>query len=141
MCLELGALLASIPFHSRITACPGKREHHGLVEEWKRLDFLDGLFCRGGGVEDNEGLAFGFEVLLSNKVDYRAVLGEDGGEGLFEEWDFDGFFKVANLEGGQRSVGSFEEGDCGRSYVYSELKGSVSGDLFPKNWGVQRERT
>lgn len=98
MCLELGALLASIPFHSRITACPGEREHHGFVEERERLNFLDGLFCRGNGVEDNEGLAFGFEVLLSNKVDDRAVLGEDGGKGLLEEWDFDRFFKVANLE-------------------------------------------
>lgn len=32
-------------------------------------------------------------------------------------------------------MGSFEEGDCGGSYVYSELKRSVSGGLFPKNWG------
>lgn len=107
MRLELGALLAGIPFHSRVTACLSEREHHGLVEERERLDFLDGLFCCGGGVEDNESLAFGFEVLLGDEVDDGAVLGEDGGEGLLEEWDLDGLFKVANLKGRQGLVGSF----------------------------------
>lgn len=113
MCLELGTLLAGIPFHSRVAACLGEREYHGLVEERERLDFLDGLFCRGGGVEDNESLTFGFEVLLGDEVDDGAVLGEDGGEGLLKEWDLDRFFKVADLEGRQGLVGSFEGRGCG----------------------------
>lgn len=84
MCLELGTLLTGIPFHGRIATCFGEREHHGFVEKRERLDFLDGLFRRGGRVEDDEGLAFGFEILLGDEVDDGAVLREDGGEGLLE---------------------------------------------------------
>lgn len=97
VCLELGTLLAGIPFHGRVTACLGERKHHGLVEKWKRLDFLDGLFRCRGRVEDDESLTFGFEVLLGDEVDDSAVLGEDGGEGLLKEGYFDGLFKVADL--------------------------------------------
>lgn len=138
MRLELGALLAGIPFHSRVTACLSEREHHGLVEERERLDFLDGLFCRGGGVEDNESLAFGFEVLLGDEVDDGAVLREDGGKGLLEEWDLDRLFKVADLEGRQGLVGSFEAGGCGGSYVYSRFEGGVSGGLVLEALGESK---
>lgn len=97
MRFKLRTLLPNLPLHGRVAAGLGKRKNHGFVEQWECLHLLDGLFCSCGGVEDDESLAFGFEVLLCDEVDDVSVLGEDGGEGLFQEGDLDGFFEVADL--------------------------------------------
>jgi hypothetical protein len=62
------------------------------------LDFFN-RSCGGRGVvEDDEGLAFGFEVGLCDKVDDVAVFGEDFAEGGLEFVDLYFFFEVPDID-------------------------------------------
>lgn len=73
-----------------------------------------------GAVEDDKGLAFGFQVGFGDDVDDLAVLGEELGEGLFELLDFDALFEVADVEamGGQRGLGErMYVSGCNDTYV------------------------
>jgi hypothetical protein len=54
--------------------------------------------CGGGGVEDDERLAFGFQIGLCDEVDDGAVFGEDFSECRFEFVRFDSFFEVADVD-------------------------------------------
>lgn len=57
--VQLELLVVARALDRRVT--PGAREGdlHGLVEQLKALDLLDGLVRRLGPVEDYEGLALG----------------------------------------------------------------------------------
>jgi hypothetical protein len=71
---------------------------HRFLEELEALNFFDRSCGRRGIVEDDEGLAFGFEVGLRNEVDDVAVFGEDFAEGGFEFVDLYFFFEVADVD-------------------------------------------
>jgi hypothetical protein len=72
------------------------------------LDFFD-RSCGGRGVvEDDKGLAFGFEVGLCDEVDDVAVFGEDFAEGGFEFVDLYLFFKVPDVDSTWKKMFSSE---------------------------------
>jgi hypothetical protein len=72
------------------------------------LDFFD-RSCGGRGVvEDDEGLAFGFEVGLCDEVDDVAVFREDFAEGGFEFVDLYFFFKVPDVDSTWKKMFSSE---------------------------------
>lgn len=84
--------LAFLPQHGGIAAGLGEVELHGFVEELEAVDFFDGVRGGGAGVEDDEGLPFGFQVRFGDQVDDGAVFGEDFAEGGFECVRFDALF-------------------------------------------------
>ena len=62
------------------------------------MDFFDRSSGGRDVVEDDEGLAFSFEVGLRDEVDDVAVFGEDFAEGGFEFVDLYFFFEVADVD-------------------------------------------
>ena len=58
MCLQL--LRAPLPQNSRITPCLRIIQHHGLIEEVKPIDFVNGTCSRLDGIKDNKRLPLGF---------------------------------------------------------------------------------
>jgi hypothetical protein len=62
------------------------------------LDFFNRSRGGRGVVEDDEGLAFGFEVGLCDEVNDIAVFGEDFAEGGFEFIDLYFFFEVPDID-------------------------------------------
>jgi hypothetical protein len=62
------------------------------------LDFFDRSGCGRGVIEDDEGLAFGFEVCFRDEVNDVAVFGEDFAEGGFKFVDLYFFFEVADVD-------------------------------------------
>lgn len=98
MRFKLRAILASFPLHGGIAARLRKRQHHGLIEEWERLDLLDSLLCRLHAVKHDERLAPRADVLLRNDVDDGAVLREESPQRALQQGDLDGFFEIADLK-------------------------------------------
>jgi hypothetical protein len=62
------------------------------------LDFFNRSRGGRGVVEDDEGLAFGFEVGLCDEVDDVAVFGEDFAERGLEFVDLYFFFEVPDID-------------------------------------------
>lgn len=58
MCLQL--LRAPLPQDSRITPCLRIIQHHGLIEEVKPIDFVNGIRSRVDVLKDNKRLPLGF---------------------------------------------------------------------------------
>jgi hypothetical protein len=82
----------------RIAARAGQLDLHGLFEELKAIDLLDGR-CRGlGTLEDDKGLALGLHVGLSDDVDNIAELGEDGAQRFLERLGLDALLEVAHVD-------------------------------------------
>ena len=75
--------------HSSITPRLSVVKHHRLLEQLKALDLFDGSLGSFRIVEDNESLAFRFQVFLGYYVDDGTIFGEDLRECLFEWIDFD----------------------------------------------------
>lgn len=58
MCLQL--LRAPLPQDSRITPCLRIIQHHGLIEEVKPIDFVNGIRSRVDVLKDNKRLPLSF---------------------------------------------------------------------------------
>ena len=55
-------------------------QHHRLIKQLKALHLFYGASGGFGVFEDDEGLAFGFEVWFDNKIDDISIFGEDFSE-------------------------------------------------------------
>lgn len=90
-------VIAPFPSNRSIASRFRKVQHHRLIEELEPLH----LFYRPGSssriIEDDESLAFGFEVGLGDEVDDITVLGEYFAEGFFELVDLYSLFEILDL--------------------------------------------
>ena len=77
---------------SRITFGSRVIEDHGLIEELKALNLLDGTFGSLGFIEDDESLAFCLQVAFGNQVNHVAIFRKDFCESVLELIDFNPFF-------------------------------------------------
>jgi hypothetical protein len=121
--MRFQSLLAIFFLHSLIGAGFGECKSHRLVEEVEPLQRINGILRSIDRVEDDERLAFGFEVLLGDDVDNVAEFAEDVAERGGQGGDFDAFVEVADLfvEHHARAVRRERDEGCWRKSCFSLL--------------------
>ena len=75
--MRLQLILPTLTQHRHITSRLRVIQHHGFIEEFEAIDFVDGASRRLHGVEDNKRLSFRLQVRFRDDFEYRAVFGED----------------------------------------------------------------
>lgn len=98
--MTLQLFIARRSLHKSITPRLRKRELHGLAKEVETLNILDTLLRALDVIEDDERLAFRFQVRLGDYIDDLAVLGEELCEGFDKLGGLDALFKVADVNAG-----------------------------------------
>lgn len=96
--VSLQLVLSTFSQHRRIAPCLGKVQLHRLVEELEAIHLVDGAHRGVDIVENDERLAFGFQVRLGNQIDDVAILGEDLAEGFLELGRFYSLLEVFNVD-------------------------------------------
>lgn len=94
--LEL--VLVAGALHRGVAPGAGPSDLHGLVKELEAVGFVNGLLGRLGVLEDDESLAFGFQVRLGDDVDDVAILGEDNLQRGLERLGLDALLEVAHID-------------------------------------------
>lgn len=95
--MRLQLLRSSLPLHDYIALGPRIVEDHGLSEDLKALDVLDGLSCSFLVFEDDERLAFALQGLLRDNVDDRAIFAEKLAKSLDKVCGVDALSEVLDL--------------------------------------------
>ena len=96
MCVKF--VLVARLHHGGIATGARQRNLHRLFEELEALNLVDGRLCRLRLVEDDKGLALGFEVGLDHDVNHVAILGEDGAQGLLERLGLDTLLEITDVD-------------------------------------------
>jgi hypothetical protein len=95
--MRLEPFIAIFSFYSLVGAGFGEGQGHGLVEQIEALQRIDGILRGIDRVEDDERLAFGFEILLGDNVDDFAEFAENVAQRGGQRGDFDAFVEVSDL--------------------------------------------
>lgn len=122
--MEFQLLLVSFSLHRCIALALGVVQQHRLLKQFEPLHLFNRALCSLDIFEDNEGLSFGFEVFLGNKVNDGAVFREDLGEGFFEVVDFYPLLKVLDVDSENPLAGIGVR--QGMNVVYVEFGGCVT---------------
>jgi hypothetical protein len=96
MILKLPLIARSL--NRSITPRLRKLQSHRLIKQIETLYLIDRLLRAFYAVENDESLAFGFEVCLCDDVNDFAVFGEEFCESFFELLDLDALFEVADVD-------------------------------------------
>lgn len=95
--MRIKLVVVAFSFNSSVARCLRVVENHWFFKKLESLDFLNSKLRCLNIVKNNEGLAFGFQVSLGDKVYDVAIFGEYFSEGFLELFDFDSLLEVFDL--------------------------------------------